>query len=137
MCLPKRLQDIIAIRLLEVVLKTSWRRRLANTSWRCFGRRLEDVLRRRLLDVFRIRIAITSWRRFQDVFKTSWKTKNCYAEDALKTSCNTRNVWLGYNVICFSSDSQVTFGKKYLWQKSSLKMNNKGTTRYVKSVQIC
>ena len=30
-----------------------------------FSRRLEDVLR--------------------DVFKTSWKTKNCYAEDLLKT----------------------------------------------------
>ena len=31
-----------------------------------------------------------SSRRFQDVFKTSWKTKNCYAEDVLKTS--TRHV---------------------------------------------
>ena len=36
----------------------------------------------------------TSWRRRQDMssrhpegtFKTSWKTKNCYAEDVLKTS---------------------------------------------------
>ena len=27
-----------------------------------------------------------SSRGFQDVFKTSWKTKNCYAEDVLKTS---------------------------------------------------
>ena len=27
-----------------------------------------------------------SSRRFEDVFKTSWNTKNCYAEDALKTS---------------------------------------------------
>ena len=37
-------------------------RRLANRSWR----RLEDIL--------------------QDVLKTSWKTKNCYAEDVLKKS---------------------------------------------------
>ena len=27
-----------------------------------------------------------SWKRLQDVFKTSWKTKNCYAEDVLKKS---------------------------------------------------
>ena len=27
-----------------------------------------------------------SSRRFQDVLKISWKTKNCYAEDMLKTS---------------------------------------------------
>ena len=40
--------------------KTSWRR-LPKTSWR----RLEDLL--------------------QDVLKMSWKTKNCYAEDVLKT----------------------------------------------------
>ena len=24
--------------------------------------------------------------RFEEVFKTSWKTKKCYAEDVLKTS---------------------------------------------------
>ena len=32
----------------------------------------------------------TSWRRLEDVFKTSrktsWKTKNCYAEDVFKTT---------------------------------------------------
>ena len=28
----------------------------------------------------------TSWRRLQDILKTSWNTKNCYAEDVLKTS---------------------------------------------------
>ena len=28
----------------------------------------------------------TSWRRLRDVLKTSWKTKNCYAEDVSKTS---------------------------------------------------
>ena len=28
----------------------------------------------------------TSWRRLEDVFKTYWKIKNCYAEDVFKTS---------------------------------------------------
>ena len=61
----------------EDVLKTSWRhvlktfwRHVLKTSWRC--------------------LAKTSSRRLQDVFKTScktsWKTKNCYAEDVLMTS---------------------------------------------------
>ena len=26
-----------------------------------------------------------SWRRLEDLLKMSWKTKNCYAEDVLKT----------------------------------------------------
>ena len=42
----------------------------SKTSSRCLARCLQDVFARRL----------------QDVFKTSWKTKNCYAEDVLKTS---------------------------------------------------
>ena len=33
-------------------------------------------------------------RCLQDVFKTSWKTKNCYAEDMLKTSSRPTNVCL-------------------------------------------
>ena len=32
------------------------------------------------------RPANTSWRRLEDVLKTSWKTKNCYAEAVLKMS---------------------------------------------------
>ena len=28
----------------------------------------------------------TSWRHLQDVFKTSWKKRNCYVENVLKTS---------------------------------------------------
>ena len=58
------------------VLKTSSTRLQRNsfsssmTSWR----RLEDVLQRRLEDIS------------QDILKTSWKRKTCYAEDILKTS---------------------------------------------------
>ena len=64
-CLPRRLEDIIA-------------RRLANTSWRRLGRRLEDVLK-------------TSWRRLgrhlEDVLKTSWRRfRKTYCKCVLKTS---------------------------------------------------
>ena len=45
----------------------------SKTSWR----RLLDMSSRRLQDM--------SSRRLQGVLKTSWKTKNCYAEDVLKT----------------------------------------------------
>ena len=66
---------------LEDVLKTSWRRRLTDTSWR----RLEDVLRGRFENIMK-----TSWRCLwkrscKHVLKTSWKMKNCYAEDVFKT----------------------------------------------------
>ena len=63
-----------------VTLKTSWRR-LEDMSWR----RLEDMSWRRLQHVFSVTI-LRLPRHLQDVFKTSWKTKNCYAEDMLKTS---------------------------------------------------
>ena len=49
------------------------------------SRRLQDVLQ----DVFKRssrHLFKTSSRRFQQVFKTSWKTKNSYSEDFLKTS---------------------------------------------------
>ena len=69
-------------RCLEVFLKMSWRRRLANTSWR----RLENVLRRRLENVLEmfsedlLQIGLEDvledrklfrWRRLQDLLKTS------------------------------------------------------------------
>ena len=46
---------------------------VSKTSWR----RLLDMSSRRLQDM--------SSRRLQGILKTSWKTKNCYAEDVLKT----------------------------------------------------
>ena len=66
-----------------LVFKTSWRRlqhvfsvtifclpwllqEVFKTPWRRLGRCLEDIS--------------------QDVLNTSWKTKNCYAEDVFKTS---------------------------------------------------
>ena len=39
---------------------------------------------RRLQHVFSVTI-LRLQRRLEDVLKTSWKTKNCYAEDVLKT----------------------------------------------------
>ena len=57
-------------------------------SWR----RLQDVLKTSSTRLQRNNFTSskTSWRRLEDVFKTSrktsWKTKNCYAEDVFKTS---------------------------------------------------
>ena len=73
-------------RLLEDVFKTF------EVYLKTFWRRLEDDLRRRLEDVFGRHIANTSWKHLEDVFKTPWKTNNCYAEDFLKTSWKRRNV---------------------------------------------
>ena len=56
---------------LQDILKTSWRR-LAKRSWK----RLEDVLKTFLEEVLQIRL--------EDIFKSSWKTKNCYAQDVLE-----------------------------------------------------
>ena len=73
---------------------------VSKTSWR----RLQDMSSRRLQDMSSRRLqrnnfssSKTSSRRFarclqdvfasvQDVLETSWKTKNCYTEDVLKTS---------------------------------------------------
>ena len=66
----RRLQDIIAIRLLEDVLKKTPCNDILKMSWR----RLEDVLK-------------TSWRRLENVLKTSWRRlwkRSC--KHALKTS---------------------------------------------------
>ena len=70
-----------------LLLKTSWRRRqhVFSVTILRLARRLEDVM-----NTSWRRLAKTFWRRLedllQDVLKTSWKTKNCYAEDVLKTS---------------------------------------------------
>ena len=83
----------------QVVLKTSSRhvlrmssRRLQDMFWRRredvfsvknfhIPRRLEEVLKICLVDVFK-----ASSRSLQVVLMTSWKKKNCYTEDMLKTS---------------------------------------------------
>ena len=67
----KGLQDVLQPSKHLLVLKTSSTRLQRNnfTSSKTSWRRLEYVLQ----------------RLFEDVLKTSWKTKNCYAEDVLKT----------------------------------------------------
>ena len=56
---------------------------LANICWS--SRLLQHVLG---VTIFRLprRLYDVLSRRFQDIFKTSWKTKNWYAKDVLKTS---------------------------------------------------
>ena len=55
----------------------------ANICWS--WRRLQHVFSATILRLPR-RLEDVLQRRFEDVLKTSWKTKNCYAEDVLKTS---------------------------------------------------
>ena len=61
---------------------------VSKKSCRC----LQDMSSRRLEDIFSVTIFLFPRRLqdvfktfLQDVFKTSWKAKNCYAEDVLKT----------------------------------------------------
>ena len=53
---------------------------LFKMSWR----RLRDMSWRRLQNVFSVTIFRLP-KRLEDFLKTSWKTKNCYAEGVLKT----------------------------------------------------
>ena len=65
------------------VSKTSWRH-LKDMSWT----RLEDILKTSWRHVFKAssrHVFKTFSRRLQDEFRTFWKTKNCYAEDVMKT----------------------------------------------------
>ena len=68
----RHLQDMSSRRLEDMSSKSLQRNNFlsSKTSSRRLARCLQDVFAKRL----------------QDVFKTSWKTKICYAEDVLKTS---------------------------------------------------
>ena len=69
--------------MLEQFYNMHWYHSPANICWS--ARRFQDIfsvtifhLPRRLADVLQ--------KRLEDVLTTYWKTKNCYAEDVLKTS---------------------------------------------------
>ena len=75
----RRFQDIITRRLLEDVLKKTSCKHILKTLWR----RLENVLKMFLEDVLQTRLQdvledekLLPWRRLQDVWNTSWKTRN-------------------------------------------------------------
>ena len=75
----RRFQDIITRRLLEDVLKKSSCKHILKTLWR----RLENVLKTFLEDVLQTCLQdvledekLLPWRRLQDVWNTSWKTRN-------------------------------------------------------------
>ena len=76
------LQDVLKMSSRQV-FRTSSRhvfktpsRRLQRNDFSCFRTSLRRLVRC-LQDIFKTSL--------QDVFKISWKTKNCYAEDVLKT----------------------------------------------------
>ena len=86
---PQQTFVLVKFVITEDVLKTSWSRLPCNiflsfktssrhncttSSWK----RLEDVLKK------------ASWRRF---WKTSWKTKNCYADDVLENKKCLLGLW--------------------------------------------
>ena len=72
----RRLQDIVVKSLLEDILKRSWRRGLANTSWRALVK--------------------TSWRHLEDALKTSSRRLERWKIVTLKTTWKVRNVcWIG------------------------------------------
>ena len=102
---------------LQDVLKTSSRHFLKTSTKYVFktlrdmsSRRLQDISSSRLEDVFSVAIFLLP-RRLQDVlrdvFKTSWKTKNCSAEDVFKTCfqdvLKTNKCLMGYYQYCSKS----------------------------------
>ena len=64
-------------RRLQDVFKTSWSRRIYSPYSYVFRKRVQDILWKRLQDVFK-----TFSRRLQDIFKMLWKR----LQDVLKTS---------------------------------------------------
>ena len=70
--------------------------------WKSSSRRLQDMSGRCLQHVFSV-TTLRLPRRLQDFFKTSWKTKNCYAKDVLKTSWrhygDKQNTYWGYRYL--------------------------------------
>ena len=72
-----------------VLVKTCWRRFQHNIflSSKRSPRRLQDIFKTCLQGV---------------VMKTSWRVRNCYAEDVFKVSWKTKNVsWVSYKLPCF------------------------------------
>ena len=83
------------------------------------SRRLEDMSWRRLQHVFSVTILRLPRRLediLQDVLKTSWKTKNCYAEDVFKTSWKTKN--------CYAEDVLKT-SWRHILKTSSRRLGGK------------
>ena len=83
----RRLQDVFKMSSRRVFKTFS--RRLQRNNFLFSKTSSRRLLARYLQHVFKTssgRICKTSTRCFQDAFKTSWKTKNCYAEDVLQTS---------------------------------------------------
>ena len=67
------------------VLKTSSRHVFKTSSRYVFKTCLQDFFKTSC-EMSSRRLRNRSSKRVEDVFKTCWKTKNCYAEDVLKTS---------------------------------------------------
>ena len=111
-------------RLGEDVLNTSWRRLHCNIF--CLLRRLQGIIARCLLeDVLKKKSCKHVLKTFledvleichQDFFKTSWKTKDCYAADVLEN----KKCLLGF-VLTLASDRVVFYGNTAFSNLNNLK----------------
>ena len=91
---------------------------ISKTRWR----RLQDVFLIRLEDV----ITATTFhlsRRLQDVFKTSWKARNCYAEGNFRKSARYILKMLSRRV--FKTSSRRLWYQKMFTRKDSIPISNK------------
>ena len=77
---PRHLQDVF-----KTYLQDFFRTYLEDVFKACLQDLFKTCLSRRLEGVYSVTIFRLS-RRLKDVFKTFWKTKNCYTDDVLKMS---------------------------------------------------
>ena len=100
---------------LEDVLKTSSSVTISHVPRRleASSRHLCKTFSRCLDQDEYIHLGHKSWRRLEDVFKTSWKIRNCYAEDVFKRSsrCHeeqTNVCWaLSVRTVCCSAKTRT------------------------------
>ena len=77
-CFPRRLQNVFGITIfcLPRRIPKTFLRCLQDVSEMCLQYVFLKTSSRHVRKKFSRRLAIMSWRRLQDVMKTSWKTKN-------------------------------------------------------------
>ena len=87
------------------------------------SKRLQDVFS---VTIFRLprRFQEVFARRLQDVFKTSWKTINCYAEDVFKTCLEDQQMFAAIQR-CFNVDFRLSHVATSYQSKDNVEMTLK------------
>ena len=99
---------------LEDVLKTSSRHVLSTSSRHILKRSSTRLQRNKFTSSKTSWRRLESIRRLEEVLKTSWKTKNCYAEDVFNTLWRQTKYELGISV----SNKSKWVSNKYIFHKS-------------------